>query len=139
MYQKITTMTLSNDTKRIIKEAYGVILRNAFKNDTLNRDIEPLVHFVEKSGFFKARSFSHHHYSGGAAQHCMEVMLWSLEKRHPESIVCGLLLCNSQFLIVSICVIHKRNCCSVGIDVHKVSIVAVTVHIIGSDVVVTCR
>ncbi len=79
-------MTLSNDTKRIIKEAYGVILRNAFKNDTLNRDIEPLVHFVEKSGFFKARSFSHHHYSGGAAQHCMEVMLWSLEKRHPESI-----------------------------------------------------
>lgn len=79
-------MAISNDTKRIIKEAYGIILRNAFKTDVLHRDIEPLVRFVEKCGFFKARSFSHHHYSGGAAQHCMEVMLWCLEKKYPENI-----------------------------------------------------
>lgn len=79
-------MTLSNDTKRIIKKAYGIILRNAFKADEQHRDVEPLIRFVDKCGFFKARSYSHHHYSGGAAQHCMEVMLWSLGNKNPEKL-----------------------------------------------------
>lgn len=42
---------LSNETQLLIKKSYATILRNAFKNDPLRRDVEPLIKFLDTCGF----------------------------------------------------------------------------------------
>lgn len=75
---------LSNDTQLLIKKSYATILRNAFKNDPLRRDVEPLIKFLDTCGFYKARCHSHHRYTCGAAQHQLEVLMLALDGKKPN-------------------------------------------------------
>ena len=75
---------LSNETQLLIKKSYATILRNAFKNDPLRRDVEPLIKFLDTCGFYKARCHSHHRYTCGAAQHQLEVLMLAIDGKKPN-------------------------------------------------------